>query len=697
MSAHPAFLHALQSFTEHLSSEDNERIQQPISLSELVEQAIQLGEELEKKPSALLTLSQSALLLNQFETCMVDVCKSKPAMTGLIWSSVLFTLRLAQEDVKGLDVALNFFERMAEEVKDICLQENTLSALLPVQSVVENVYASIIKFWVQAVKHYQAIYGGPAALPVALSSALTISLDDEFRELSCAVAKEKVRLNQAPTAQLHANTAPVNVSPVPDTSQSYQHSSAVSTQTSIMSVLQHSKNNQISGSQIYVANGNIAVIPGSPSLLPEQVILKDWLKASSYAQDFRAAEEHRYKGTCEWIQRKPQYLDWSTSSSNPFLFLYGILGAGKTVLSSWIINQCQTAPDFNSLVLYHYFNAANNEKSTPESALRSFIDQLYNQYWDANSSLLPRLESYLNATRVKQRHPDFADFWDIFSKCVSDFVQATEPTNPRVLTIIMDAVDECQKSDRWKFVGRLLTLIKKYPGNIKLLITGRPTASEESRSPLHSRDLVPIVHLEITTEDVQHDIQSYVRHTIYNIPRLFTHETLRNRLSEEIGAPANHQGMFLWAYLMCMEVDRQGTTKALHSLLDQLPQGLDAMYARICQTVIERGDSLAVPALQWLVHSPRPLHFLELKEGLRLMFPPDRVSGSMEELLFDEWNDILWAPQDIVDACGNLVTYSESGDTLALVHVSAIQFFGGFDSANQARGSLGVSSGLARG
>ncbi|KAG6904659.1 hypothetical protein DXG01_008305 [Tephrocybe rancida] len=185
------------------------------------------------------------------------------------------------------------------------------------------------------------------------------------------------------------------------------------------------------------------------------------------------------------------------------------------------------------------------------------------------------------------------------------------------------------------------------------------------------------LELEITPEDVHHDINTFVRHTTSEIPRLAAHEHLRDRLSEVIGSVENHQGMFLWAYFMCEEAKRQGDVRALQKLLDHLPRGLNAMYQRICKTIAERDEELglSLSVLRWIVNSPRPLQFPELQEGLRLMRAENEEQSLRSDVWFDGSSDLLWSRQDIVDACGNLVTYSGEGDSFRLVHLSAANFF----------------------
>ncbi|KAG5729444.1 hypothetical protein E4T56_gene6206 [Termitomyces sp. T112] len=538
-----AFQRALQVYTQHLTAEERARIQVPTTLSNLVAQAQQFGNALDqnRKISSLHTFGEKALLLEPFETLMQGACKMTPKAGELIWGSVTFILQMAKDNVKVLDEVLSFFQRMAEEVGHICLQEDTFARSPLIQSVVEALYTAILQFWVEAVKYYRSRLGGPRAR--FKTFVLSSSIGKRFQRLKDAIIEAKARLHDASHAQHNA-----------ESSLFYNQSSSF-------------------------------------HQFARQKELKNWLNAPDYEQDFCAANEVQYQGTCEWIKKKQSYIDWTISISTPFLFVHGIPGAGKTILSSWIINDTcsQMTPD--QLVLYHYFKNTDTDKCTPVSALRSFIDQLINQFRrTTNKLLLLGLESSLEMISLEHsHHAGYKDFWAIFSRSVLAFVQPEEPNNPHAISIIMDALDECHLPQT--FVLHLFDLIHQCQGKIKLLMTGRESAWDLVRQSPHSSP-IPLVNLEMTVEDVQQDIQNFVCYTISSIPRLCSYQHLQDSLSNEISKADNHQGMFLWAYFMCEEVKRQGDAQALHRLLDHLPKGLDALYCQICQTIIEKDNGV---------------------------------------------------------------------------------------------------------
>ncbi|KAG6916527.1 hypothetical protein DXG01_006468 [Tephrocybe rancida] len=623
-----AFDRALAAYTQHLSAKERASIKTPTSLSDLVSQAQAMADALVRdrmKRSAFQTFGKKARLLEPFEKLVEGMCKSTPIAGDLIWGSVSFILQMMKNNIDACEEVLGFFQTMAEEVGHIGLQEDTFAHSALVQSVVEALYTVILEFWVEAVTYYRSKSGG---LRRRLKTfVLSTSIDKKFQALTEAISKQKARLHEVSSGQHNA-----------DSSSFYK---------------------EIKGRE----------------RTARQRHLKQWLNAPDYERDFRTANEYRYPGTCEWVQKESPFIEWMSSTSSASAFIHGIPGAGKTILSSWVIKEAQGFTNADTLVLYHYFKDSDTDKRSALSAVRSFLDQLLNHLmFTENPTLLSQLEMMLDkASLQRPRHADFADLWDILSVSLTSFAQAKEGA---AITIVGDALDECVSPQT--LIMNLLDLAQQSHGKIKIFLTGRKSAWDLIDMSLSTTSLLQPLVLEITPEGIQQDVRAFVRYTISGIPRLRNHEDLRGRLIEEIGRVENHQGMFLWVYLMCEEIKRQGNIRVLQKLLDRLPKGLDTVYGRICTTVIERdeGVGLSLSVLKWIVNSPRPLRFSELQEGLRLMQALDSNSSSRNDW-FDGASDLLWSRQDILDACGNLATHTgiDRGDSFGLVHLSATQFF----------------------
>ncbi|KAG6835221.1 hypothetical protein H0H93_003792, partial [Arthromyces matolae] len=629
-----AFDRAKKLYTRCLTAEERSRIHEVEKLSTLVAVTKRLADEVQsagnqKVSLALQNVGRKAISLEPLEKLVEGAAKLNHVAGDMIWGSISFVLEMVKNNAKAFDQVLGFFENFADEVGYIDLQNQTYVSSSLVQSVMAGLYVAILNFWVAAVTYYRAMTGG---LRGRIKTFVTASaIQKGFEAMKAEIITQRTRLHDATSAEHNAETSSFHAN-----INSFQHTI-------------------------------------------RQRELKKWLNAPNYAFDLRTATELRYPETCKWILGKQPYIDFVMSSSL-FLYIHGIPGSGKTVLSSWIINDMQTTHGAE-LLLYHYFKGTDANKRTPQSAVRSFLDQLHNHLRNTQNSLLSQLESDMEKASIdRSGHVDYADLWDLFLPLMAALASSLSQQSPTSQTIIfiMDAMDECQLPT--SLVSDLLNLAQAHPDQIRILVTGRKSALDMLQDSLSS-SVSSLDNLEITTEDVHDDIQAYVRHTVRNVPRLKNHQVLRDRLVETIGSQSNHQGMFLWAYFMCEEVRRQGDPLALQKLLDHLPRGLDAMYVRICDGIIEKDDGLgfSLSVLQWLVHSPRPMTFPELQDGLKMM-RSSTTSASFDDW-FDETSDLLWSCQDIVDTCGNLVTYD--GDSFRLVHLSATQFFRGhFGRAN---------------
>ncbi|KAG6819025.1 hypothetical protein H0H93_016239 [Arthromyces matolae] len=614
-------------FVEHLTDEERLRISATPDLRTLLRETKELEDKLrtegnDKFTSKLHRLGQKAIQLEPFEKLLEGGAKTSPKAGEMIWGSISFLLEMVKNNARAFDDALNFFERFEDEMGYIDLQKEAFRNSSLVHSVSEALSIAILDFWVAAVKYFRAKTGGLRARVFAFITASFI--EKKFVSLKVAIADQKDRMDKITSAEHNAQSS------------------------------------------------NFYADTQFSQRITRQRDLQKWLNAADYEYDFRTAKGLRYEGTCEWIRERQPYVDWASWTSTPLLFIQGIPGSGKTVLSSWIIDDLRTSRN-QELLLYHYFKDTDDNRRTLLSVIRSFIDQLLDYLRDNQNPLLTRFESDLQKESLtRSGHTSYPDLWSLFSPTVAALATSILQQSQRshVITFVMDAMDECESPA--PLIVDLLDLAQTHEGQIRVLVTGRKSAWDVIKQST-AASLSSANELEITTEDVDTDIQAFVEHTIHNVPRMSDHPRLRARLIDEIGRATNHRGMFLWAFFMCEEVKRQGDPDLLEKLLGNLPKGLDAMYGRICQAMADKGLDLSLFILQWLVHSPRSLRFSELQAGLELMRPP--LSG--HDAWFDERGGLLWSRQDIVKACDNLVIYTglADGDSFGLVHLSATQFF----------------------
>ena len=363
--------------------------------------------------------------------------------------------------------------------------------------------------------------------------------------------------------------------------------------------------------------------------------------------DLRSASESCHPGTCTWILNRPELKTWRNTvpddAATRFLWLTGVPGAGKTVLSSFVINEISNESK-SSRVLHFFFKQTDNDKNSVLAVTRSLLYQLY--------SLFPaNLSTEIIALRDnsgKERALSEQGLWDLFVK------HTKELTN---VIIVLDALDECNGVD--VLLRRLSSLLQCCCARIFV-------ASRKEENIALALAVYP--QIVICHEDVEADIHSYVTAEINEIPR-FRGKSVQRRMTDALSS--GHGGMFLWAYLMVKELKELGTVRQVDDALKSLPTGLEEMHeaiiTRLDSTLHKAHRELATKILTWVVCAVRPLRLPELQEILRFEVRQDRTARhSLDDNSDDD--DLLYSEKDIELACGALVI-SRNG-TLQLIHLS---------------------------
>ena len=382
--------------------------------------------------------------------------------------------------------------------------------------------------------------------------------------------------------------------------------------------------------------------------------IAQWLAPSNYetsyyADDLRSAYETCHPGTCTWILKKSEFELWMHSGPNDattrILWLTGVPGAGKTVLSSFVISRFSEVSDKkpSTPTLYFFFKMTDNDKKSVIAVTRSLVYQLYLL---SPASLCADILSLRDGGGQDKALSD-RGLWELFVKHARDMNN---------LTIILDALDECDE------VGVLLQRMIAFSNCscAKIFLVSR---REESIA----LELEVYPHIVITHEDIESDIHSYVEAEISRIPRFHGKPIQRKMIS---ALSSGHGGMFLWAYLMIQELKEVGTEEQLKKTLRSLPRGLDNLHesiiTRLDATLHPAHRQLATKILKWIVCAVRPLRLVELQEVMRLEFREE--GSSTRQSADDDDDEFFYSEKDIELACGALVL-AKNG-TLQLIHLS---------------------------
>ncbi|EKJ76090.1 hypothetical protein FPSE_03722 [Fusarium pseudograminearum CS3096] len=379
--------------------------------------------------------------------------------------------------------------------------------------------------------------------------------------------------------------------------------------------------------------------------------IERWLSPSDFTTNANLARQRRHPGTGTWLLESTAFQEWKLGSRQ-HLWLYGLAGCGKTVLSGTILDHLGESAT-NHTVLAFFFDFNDIKKQRLEDLLRSLAIQLYHR-GNETARTLDRLFALQDNGR---KQPD--------SRALSDCIDAMMKDAGRVF-IVIDALDECKTTDevlRW--IGGLAS------GNVQALITGRPDTKFQSEisQVIQERNCILLDKQSINT-----DIRIYVKATLEtkaDFIRKRLSGDIIDEISERIGDGSD--GMFRWAACQLESLSRCLSPKHIKLALATLPQDLDETYHRILSNIPAEYKSGTMRLLQFLVHTKRPLKLAEAIEVVA-------TEIDEEPRGFDP-NGRLSLDDDILQYCPGLLTVIQVTeyhgvvcDQLHLAHFSVKEY-----------------------
>ncbi|KAI4751095.1 Pfs, NACHT and ankyrin domain protein [Aureobasidium sp. EXF-3400] len=357
--------------------------------------------------------------------------------------------------------------------------------------------------------------------------------------------------------------------------------------------------------------------------------IRDWLSAADPSINQANAQEKRHEGTGAWFTEGQAFSDWK-KQSNSFLWLHGIPGCGKTVLSSNIIERLSSATTPAQVVLYFYFDFNDANKQTLESMLRSLVSQLYQTQPATRGSLEQSWESHKKGQRQLSR----TSLMDVLAIMLSKVKE---------LSIVLDALDE--STTRSDLLAWLWEVHKNRSLACRILVTSRREQDIDSalRCWMRSKD-----RIKIRKADVNRDVRAYVHHTV-------RHGTGLNRwqkmpeVQDEIETELEKKADGMWA-------------------LRNLPKTLHETYAQIIESIPAEQLAQAATILNLLIWSEWKFNINELVDAI--------ATNLDEDPAFDPRNRMP-VPRDVLTLCSSLVAVSQDRkgtEIIQLAHSSVKEY-----------------------
>lgn len=187
----------------------------------------------------------------------------------------------------------------------------------------------------------------------------------------------------------------------------------------------------------------------------------DWLTPVDYGPQQSDYFNKRQPGTGKWLLGSREFQGWLATGKRT-LFCPGIPGAGKTFLTSIVVNHLTSKfyDDPGTGIAYIYCSYQRYDEQDLDSLLASILKQLAGTH----SSLPGSVGDLYTRHSIKQTRPSTNDLLEA--------LRAVAAIYTRVF-IVVDALDECQTSDgcRSKFLSSLFDLQTYH--NINIFSTSR--------------------------------------------------------------------------------------------------------------------------------------------------------------------------------------------------------------------------------
>lgn len=246
----------------------------------------------------------------------------------------------------------------------------------------------------------------------------------------------------------------------------------------------------------------------------ERLAILNWLSSFDHTAQQNDILTRRETGTGRWLLESPEFMSWK-STKGETLFCPGIPGAGKTILSSIVVETLTTEfqGDPSVCVAHVYFNYQEQENQTVDQVFTNLLRQLV-----AGQSDIPAtVDSLYKRHLEKGSKLTFEEVCGLFCSFSSLYSR---------VFVIVDALDECpSRCGRRNIVlTELMMLQSTLSANI--MCTSRPIPDIKAWFPKA---------MSIKVRASEHDVRKYLDGQFGRLPGFVARSPeLQEQIKEQI-------------------------------------------------------------------------------------------------------------------------------------------------------------------
>ncbi|RSL46940.1 hypothetical protein CEP53_010127 [Fusarium sp. AF-6] len=332
----------------------------------------------------------------------------------------------------------------------------------------------------------------------------------------------------------------------------------------------------------------------------------DWVTPFDYAPVQREHFSKSLTGTCQLFLGSNEFHQWVDTIIQT-LFCGGIPGAGKTVMTSIVVNSLQQRFRDEPTVglAYIYCDHRRQKEQTLDHMFAAILKQLaqrYSVYSGLPEAVRALYDQHLRTQGITKprTQPLLAEVLECLPLVTDLFSK---------VYIVVDALDELQAlgGRRSKFLKNLLALQRCTGFN--LLVTSR-------HIPDIQRQFTKTVFCEIAANE--EDVQSYVDDQLQYMQDFVQDDPkLQNEIRRAISEA--HGGMFRVAAAHLTTLAEQPTVGDLELVLLDIPRSFCDIYSRSTDRIDQQSTAfrkLAKKVLACIAFARRPVGALELQRAI---------------------------------------------------------------------------------
>ena len=246
----------------------------------------------------------------------------------------------------------------------------------------------------------------------------------------------------------------------------------------------------------------------------ERGAIINWLTPIDHAAQQSDFISRRQKGTGQWLLDSNEFQGWLNTSKQT-LFCPGIPGAGKTILTSIVIDYLERTfgNDHSIGIAYFYCNFRRQQEQSPLDILASLLKQLV----QGQIHFPEFVKDLYDHHKQKRTRPSSDEITKLLQSVIAGYSRTF---------IIIDALDECNVSDGGR--RRLLSEMVSLQNN-----TGVSLFATSRFIPEIIKEFEGSVILEIRASD--EDVQRYLDGDILKLPScVLRSRDLQEKIKDEI-------------------------------------------------------------------------------------------------------------------------------------------------------------------